>query len=262
MGIPSAWSTRKTCSSPKLPARRALSSRADSKLLAERLLEGQPAAGSEPGSSEPVDGRREEARRQGEIDGERALLGSEGGSDRIRVAGIELPVVQAPEQRLARRRRNVAAVAFELLVGESAKRSVVPARICRSDDLEAVGQLPGLEQGGQRGKQVTPGEVAARAEQNQTLEHGHLARELANRPAADARAHEVEGAGGRLLVGREVLARGGDEELVEAGAAEGAGGDLARADLDDGLERSPPGPKRRTRPRRRARPRRCPRRRR
>ena len=79
MAIPSTWSTRKTLLlAGQLSARSPLSATALVEVLAERLLERDPAAGRQPGSPSAVDRRREEARRQREIDGDRRRCSGRG----------------------------------------------------------------------------------------------------------------------------------------------------------------------------------------
>ena len=141
-------------------------------VLAERLLDRDAAARRQPGRGERADRRGEAALRQREVRGQWLVAGQrDRAGDGRRIGDVDACVAQLGEDRAAGDERRLQRVALEALVHVSAERLVVPVVDVGADDAERRGQVALGVEHGERRQQEPPGEIAAGAEEDESMEH-------------------------------------------------------------------------------------------
>ena len=141
-------------------------------VLAERLLDRDPAACRQTGGGERADRGREAALRQREIGGERRVAAQrDRAGDGRRIGDVDACVAQLGEDRAAGDERRLQRVALEALLHVGAERLVVPVVDVRADDAEPRGQVALGVEHGERRQQEPTGEIAAGAEEHESMEH-------------------------------------------------------------------------------------------
>jgi hypothetical protein len=143
-------------------------------VLAEGLLDGEPAARRQAGVRECPRRVREGALGQGEVGGDRlAARGAHDGGDRLGVRDVGPAVAARRGDRVARGLRHRGRVACQALGDMTPEGVVVPVARVGADQLKGRGEPAFLRmQGRQSGEQEAACEVASCSEERQPRDHG------------------------------------------------------------------------------------------
>ena len=209
--------------------------------LAERLLERDPAARRQAGVAERRDRRGEQ--RRAAAPGRRRpgrRRPTRGARRRRRVGEVGRPVAQRPRQRVAVLGGHVARRARPAARRRGAGTPRRPSACAggADDSRSRSGSRPAACSAASAGSRKRPARSPVAPKSTRcsiTARHPRTRGRAGRGRRASARNSD---AGERIVAGLEALARGGDEQLVQAGAAERARGHLARRHLDDRVERA------------------------